>query len=62
LAVAIANGTITVYKWQDPTELMSYETLLNINVVPDYGECTCLSWNQAFDEPMSIAVGCMIKW
>lgn len=29
-------------------------------MVSGHGECNCLSWNPAFDEPNSLVVGCLI--
>ena len=60
LAVAVANGTIKIYQWQDPTNLTSSNEFREINVIADSGECTCLTWNQAFDEPMALIVGCLM--
>jgi WD40 repeat protein len=57
LAVAVANGTVMIYKQTDPNELFSCNELIEIPVIQT-GECTCLSWNPAFDEPMSLVVGC----
>jgi len=56
----VSNGTILVYKWQDPTNLSSHQEFREINIISGYGECTTLSWNPAFDEPISMVVGCMI--
>ena len=60
LAVAVANGTIIIYQWQDPSNLTSFNEFREINLLPN-GECTCLSWNPAFDEPMTLVVGCLIQ-
>lgn len=57
LAVAVANGTIKIYQWQDPNNLTGSNEFREINII-DSGECTCLTWNQAFDEPMALIVGC----
>jgi len=60
LAVAVANGTIMIYQWQDPSNLTSFNEFREINLLTN-GECTCLSWNPAFDEPMTLVVGCLIQ-
>jgi len=58
LVAAVANGTIKIYRWQDPTNLKeSIEE--EFQVIPQ-GECNCLSWNPAFDEPISLLVGCSL--
>jgi hypothetical protein len=58
LAVAVANGTIKIFKREDPGNLTSFNEYREINLMKDLGECTCLSWNSAFDEPTSLIVGC----
>jgi len=60
LAVAVANGTVIIYQWQDPTNLTSFNEFREINVMPN-GECSCLSWSPAFDEPMTLVVGNLIS-
>ena len=57
--MAIADGTVMVYQWPDPTNLTSHNELRAIKVLNN-GECTCLSWNPAFDEPISLVIGCFI--
>jgi hypothetical protein len=57
--VAIADGTVMVYQWPDPTNLTSHNELRAIKVLNN-GECTSLSWNPAFDEPISLVIGCYI--
>jgi hypothetical protein len=59
LAVAIADGTVIIYQWPDSTNLTSHNELRNVKVLTN-GECTSLSWNPAFDEPLSLVVGCYI--
>lgn len=58
LAVAVANGTIKIFKREDPGNLTSFSEYREINLMKDLGECTCLTWNSAFDEPTSLIVGC----
>ena len=59
LAVAVANGTVLIYQWQDPNNLTTFTEFREINVLNN-GECTCLSWNPDFVKSMSIVIGCMI--
>ena len=59
LAVAVADGTVMMYQWQDPSNLTSHNEYRSIKVLNN-AECTCLSWNPAFDEPMSLVVGCLV--
>jgi len=59
--VAIANGTIKIFQCKDPDQLTTFSELREINLVAGLGECTCLSWNPAFDEPMSLVVGCHLN-
>lgn len=58
LAVAIANGSIKIYKCADPNNLTTFFNDVTEIIVVSSGECTCLDWNPAFDEPMSLVVGC----
>lgn len=60
LAVALANGTVNIYKWQSDNIHANKSEIASINVIAGHGECTCLSWNPTFDEPMSLVVGCLI--
>lgn len=59
LAVAVANGTIIIYEWKDPSNLQTFNYFREIHVLNN-GECTCLSWNPTFNEPMSLVLGCLI--
>jgi WD40 repeat protein len=58
--VAVANGTIKIFKREDPANLASFGEFREINLMRELGECTCLAWNPAFDEPTSLIVGCNI--
>ena len=59
LAAAVANGSIIIYRCQEPSNLSnSFNEDREIQVISN-GECTCLTWNPSFDEPMSIIVGCL---
>ena len=60
LAIAVANGTIRLLRWKDSAQLSEFEEFRSIDIVTSHGECICLSWNPAEDEPMSLAVGCQI--
>ena len=60
LAVAVANGSVLVYKWPDSYNLADFSEHRDISVVAGHGECTCLSWNPAADEPATLIVGCLI--
>ena len=60
LAVAVANGTIKIFKREDPSNLASFGEFREINLMKELGECMCLAWNPAFDEPTSLIVGCNI--
>jgi len=59
LAVAVSNGIVMVYQWKDPSNLTAFSEFREIKVM-EFGECCCLSWNPAFDEPMTLVVGCLI--
>jgi hypothetical protein len=60
LAVAVADGTVVIYDWRDPKNLTSSSSKEIKVLGSDLNEyqCTCLSWNPAFDEKMTLIVGC----
>ena len=58
LAVAVANGSIMLFDGEDATNLKTFFSNEREVIVVSPGECTCLSWNPAFDEEMALVVGC----
>ena len=49
LAVAVADGTVSIFEAKDLNNLSSWIEVYTIKT--NSSGCNCLSWNPAFDEP-----------